>query len=117
MFNLNNELMALILFFLITGCKSVPGIVAEKKEKFVQTAIDAAKVSGEFNSKAEIIEETKELNSKIKLKSLGVDKMEVFFSTHSNPVNLDSVVLFYKSKYIVLYDVSRSGRNMEAIRE
>ena len=117
MFKSNNVLMALILFFLVTGCTSVPDIVAEKKEKFVQTAIDAASVSGEFSSNAKIIEETKKLNSKIKLKSLGVDRIEAFFATQSNPVNLDSVVLFCKSNYIIIYDFSQPGRNIETIRQ
>jgi hypothetical protein len=106
-------MLSVILF----ACKSVPEKVKEDKKKFIQVAqenskrIDIADISN-------LLEQAKQNNTEGKIKYLGVDKMETIYElSDNNKIKLDSIVIFKKSNYAILYDFATIVRSFEIVRQ
>lgn len=114
-------MIRLLLFFtscvLLVSCKSFPDRVKAEKEKFVQFAREN---SGplDINSLQDILEKAKENQSEKKLKYLRVDASETIYElADSNRSGLDSIVLFKRSDYRVVYDFSQYARDEEFMKK
>lgn len=105
------------LTLLTVGCKSVREKIKQDKRKFIQVAQENSKPI-EFSDVPDLLEEAKENNTEKKIKHLGVDKMEVIYgSTSSSRTMPDSVVVFKKSDYLIVYDFATMERDPKFVQQ
>jgi hypothetical protein len=106
--------------FLLFSCKSIPERVKINKAKFIQVAQENSRppVEIDINNISNLLEQVKENNTEAKMKYLEVDQIETIFgSTADNKTTLDSVVIFRKSSYTVLYDFAEFERGFDLIQQ
>ena len=90
--------------------KSVPEKVKEGKKKFIQVAQENSKRI-DITDISNLLEQAKQNNTEGKIKYLGVDKMETIYElSDNNKIKLDSIVIFKKSNYTILYDFATIAR-------
>ncbi len=107
---------SLLLLFSLVSCKSTPEKVKANKEKFIQVAKENSKPI-DLNNLSDLYEQTKSNNVERKMKYLGVNNIQTVYGLDkSNGINLDSVVLFTKSNYIIIYDFATIERTSETIK-
>jgi hypothetical protein len=107
----------LSILFTLFGCKSIPEKVKLNKEKFIQVAKENCKPI-DPNNLVEIYEQAKSNDVERKMKYLGVDNIQTVYGlSNSNGINLDSIVIFTKSDYKIIYDFSISERQIETIKQ
>lgn len=101
----------------ILGCKSIPEKVRDNKEKFIQVGKENSKPV-ELSNLNDIYEQAQAQNVEGKMKYLGVDEIQTVFG-HNERTNtqLDSVVIFTKSDYRIIYDFAIVNRSLEILRE
>jgi hypothetical protein len=64
------------------------------------------------------LENAKAQNTEEKIQDLGIDQMiTVYEATVDSEIKLDSLVIFKKSGYLILYDFARNRRNPELIQK
>jgi hypothetical protein len=103
-----------VLFF---SCKSIPDRVKQNKAKFIQVAQENSRPVEMENIK-DLLEQAKTNDTEAKMKYLGIDNMETIYSLSGNSkLKLDSVVVFKKSNYNIIYDFAKSGRNFDMIQQ
>jgi hypothetical protein len=57
-------------------------------------------------------------NTEAKIKHLGVDEIQtVYAADESSDIKMDSLVIFTKSGYLVLFDFAINERSMETIKK
>ena len=106
----------LLLIFSLTGCKSIPEKVKSNKEKFIQVAKENSKPI-DLSNVSDLYEQAKSNNVEGKMKYLGVDNIQTVYGfDKSNGINLDSVVIFTKSDYKIIYDFAVIERSIETIK-
>jgi len=106
------SLLSIISF----ACKSIPEKVKADKEKYIQVAKENSKPI-DINNLSDIYEQAKSGNVEGKMKYLGVDNIQTIYGDSSNENQLDSVVIFNKSDYVILYDFAEISRTTEKIKE
>jgi|GEM_PF-6639440 len=99
----------IVIFFV--ACETVPEQVKKDKEKYVQLAKENIKLIRPIddinNIPQEIFDEVDANNTEGKLKYLGVDSFNVQLGiSESYDMQLDSILIFYKKNYRILYDFS-----------
>ncbi len=104
-----------VLFLL--SCTSIPEKVKQDKEKFIEVAKENSKPI-DISEIPNIMERSKENNTEAKMKYLGIDEMKVIYVLDSNSrILLDSVVIFKKSNYTILYDFAEADRPFGQMKE
>lgn len=107
----------LLLFFSLASCKSTPEKVKSNKEKFIQVAKENSKPI-DLNNVSDLYEQAKSNNVEGKMKYLGVDNIQTVYGfDKSNGINLDSVVIFTKSDYKIIYDFATIERPIETMKQ
>jgi hypothetical protein len=106
-------LISAIIFF---GCRSVPEKVKADKEKYIQIAKENSKPI-EISDLKDIYQQANENKTEAKIKYLGVDKIETYYAGRNSEVNLDSIVVFVKSGYLIFYDFALIARKEGEIKQ
>jgi len=107
----------LFILFSLAGCKSTPEKVKANKEKFIQVAKENSKPI-DLNNLSDLYEQTKSNNVEGKMKYLGVDTIQTVYELdRSNGIKLDSIVIFTKSEYKIIYDFATIKRPNETIKQ
>jgi len=105
------------ILFCLVGCKSTPEKVKANKEKFIQVAKENSKPI-DLNNLSDLYEQTKSNNVEGKMKYLGVDTIQTVYELDkSNGIKLDSIVIFTKSEYKIIYDFATLERPNETIKQ
>ena len=105
----------ILIALMLSSCKSFPDRVYKEKDKFIQVGRENSKPVG-FSDLRNLLETARENNTEAKMKYLGVESIQTIYASKNND-GLDSVVLFKKSGYTVLYDFSESERSLEMINQ
>lgn len=110
------SLIGLLFFFLsLAACKSTTEEIKANKEKFIQVAIERSEPA-DISELADMYQRVKFNNLEGSMKRLGVNNIETIYETTKSSENtLDSVVVFTKSKYKIIYDFATGERSGEAI--
>jgi hypothetical protein len=107
----------LLSLFSLAGCMSTTEKVKANKEKFIQVAKENSKPI-DLNNLSDLYEQSKSNNVEGKMKYLGVDNIQTVYGFHeSNGINLDSVVIFTKSDFKIIYDFATIERSNETIKQ
>ncbi len=107
----------LAFLFTLFSCKSVPDKVKSNKEKFIQVAKENSKPI-DINNLADIYEQAKSNDVERKMKYLGVDNIQTVYGLDkSSEINLDSIVIFAKSKYKIIYDFATVERPIQTVKQ
>ncbi len=107
----------MLLLFCLPGCKSTPEKVKTNKEKFIQVAKENSKPI-DPNNLSDLYEQAKSNNVEGKMKYLGVDNIQTVYGLDkSNGIKLDSIVIFSKSGYKIIYDFATIERSIETIKQ
>lgn len=101
----------------LSSCTSIPEKVKQEKEKFIEVARENSKFI-DISEIPDLMERSKENNTESKMKYLGIDEMKVVYVLdNNNRVLLDSVVIFKKSGYTILYDFAETDRPFNQMKE
>ena len=112
---LSSSILVSLLFAIASGCKSIPEKVRINKEKFVQVGKENSKPVDVSNLN-NIYEQAQANNVEGKMKYLGVDKIQTVFGYNEvTNIQLDSVVIFTKSDYEIIYDFATIERSIEIL--
>ena len=112
---LSSPILVSLLFTIALGCKSIPEKVRINKEKFVQVGKENSKPI-EASNLNDIYEQAQATNVESKMKYLGVDKIQTVFGYNEvTNIQLDSVVIFTKSDYEIIYDFATIERSLEIL--
>ena len=101
------SILFLLIIVTLSSCESFPNKVQKNKEKFIQVAKENSK-SYEITDISSIYENAKENNTEGKIKFLEVDNIETRY--------VDSMVVFKKSEYRVLYDFAIQKRALNELK-
>ena len=108
---------SLLLLSSLVSCKSTPEKVKANKEKFVQVAKENSKPI-DANNLPDIYEQAESNNVEAKMKYLGIDNIQTLYVLDkNNEIQLDSVVIFTKSSYKIVYDFATLERSSEFVKE
>lgn len=108
--------IALLLVCCLTACKSTPEKVRAEKEKFIEVAKQVSQPI-DFGSLTNLLEQVKSTNLEGKMKYLDVDDIQTIYGSYDNrSAVLDSVVIFTKSGYKVIYDFASIEKTPGMIR-
>jgi len=114
---MNIYIVVLLLLCTLVSCKSTPEKVRANKEKFIQVANENSKPI-ELDNLSDLYEQAKSNNVEGKMKYLGVDSIQTVYGLDdSHGFNLDSVVIFTKSDYKIIYDFAIIERPSETIKK
>lgn len=105
---MNKLLSLLFILVFLTSCTSFPEKVKTNKEKFMQVGRENAQPVQD-NDIAGIYERAVSNQTEGKIKALGVDNIETNYQ--------DSVVVFKKSAYRVIYDFAEPPREGSALEK
>lgn len=107
----------LLLLIGLASCRSTPEKVKANKEKFIQVAKENSKPIN-LNNVSDLYEQAKSSNPEGKMKYLGVDNIQtVYGSDTGNEISLDSVVIFTRSDYKIIYDFAIIERPVETVKQ
>ena len=107
----------LLLLCSLVSCRSIPEKVKANKEKFVQVAKENSKPI-DMNNLSDLYEQAKSNNAEGKMKYLGVDNIQTVYELDKkNGIKLDSIVIFTKSDYKIIYDFATIERSNETIKQ
>ena len=101
------SILFLLIIVILSSCESFPNKVQKNKEKFIQVAKENSKPY-EITDVGSIYENAKANNTEGKIKFLGVDNIETRY--------VDSIVVFKKSEYQVLYDFAIKKRALNELK-
>ena len=108
---------SLLLLSSLVSCKSTPEKVKANKEKFVQVAKENSKPI-DANNLPDIYEQAESNNVEAKMKYLGIDNIQTLYVLDkNNEIQLDSVVIFTKSSYKIVYDFATLERSSEFVKQ
>ena len=108
---------SLLLLSSLVSCKSTPEKVEANKEKFVQVAKENSKPI-DANNLPDIYEQAESNNVEAKMKYLGIDNIQTLYVLDkNNEIQLDSVVIFTKSSYKIVYDFATLERSSEFVKQ
>ena len=108
---------SLLLLSSLVSCKSTPEKVKANKEKFVQVAKENSKPI-DANNLPDIYEQAESNNVEAKMKYLGIDNIQTLYVLDkNNEIQLDSVVIFTKSSYKIVYDFATLERSSEIVKQ
>jgi len=106
-----------LLLSSLVSCKSTPEKVKANKEKFVQVAKENSKPI-DANNLPDIYEQAESNNVEAKMKYLGIDNIQTLYVLDkNNEIQLDSVVIFTKSSYKIVYDFATLERSSEIVKQ
>ena len=108
---------SLLLLSSLVSCKSTPEKVKANKEKFIQVAKENSKPI-DANNLPDIYEQAESNNVEAKMKYLGIDNIQtIYVLDKNNEIQLDSVVIFTKSSYKIVYDFATLERSSEFVKQ
>ena len=114
---MNPYTLLLLSIFVLASCASVPEKVKANKEKFIQVAKENSQPI-DVDHLSDIYEQAQSNNTEGKMKYLGVDKIETTYELNKRSgINLDSVVVFTKSDFKIIYDFATMERPTETIEQ
>jgi hypothetical protein len=99
------------------SCKSFSEKVKDDKEKFIQVAKENSQPI-DVDNLGNIYQMAKANNTEGKIKALGIDNVQTVYSLSNNSeLGLDSIVIFSKADYRVLYDFASAPRDIGIIKQ
>ena len=114
---MNSHTLFLLSIFVLSSCTSVPEKVKRNKEKFIQVAKENSHAI-DVNNLSDIYEQAQSNNTEGKMKYLGVDNIETVYEPDKRRgINLDSIVVFTKSDFKIIYDFATMERPSKTIEQ
>lgn len=102
---------------LFLSCISIPENVKKDKEKFIEIGLEESEPIDMTNLDY-IYRHALFSNRDRKLKYLNVDQIQTIReASPADQLNIDSIVIFNKDQYLILFDFSKSERTFDALRK